>query len=143
METSDWILVVASVVIGQLERRQRRIDRRIDFARESLIGLQDSIENVMRLMYEAHAYRQGIEPVPSELSREHSIAMGNVRRYSSRVDDDRVRTDVLVVMDGVGAAMRQHYATAGYPHEAGATLSALEAPLNRINNRIGELLRSN
>ena len=153
METSDWILVVASVVIGQLallviellrgqlERRQRRNDRQSDFARESLIGLQDSIDRLMRHMYEAHAYRQRRRDVPSDLSRDHSIAMGEVRRFASRISDEGVRGDVRILLEGIGTAMRQHYSTNDYPHEASATLNELEVSLGRIDERIGALLR--
>ncbi|MDP9362732.1 MAG: hypothetical protein M3Q10_00640 [Chloroflexota bacterium] len=55
METSDWLLVVASVVLGQfallaiellrgqLERWQRRRDQRDDFQRQALLDLQEAL----------------------------------------------------------------------------------------------------
>jgi hypothetical protein len=61
MDTGDWILVVAAVVLAQiallgiewlrswLERRQREHDRRADFEHQTLIEPHDALGEVMRV----------------------------------------------------------------------------------------------
>jgi hypothetical protein len=63
METSDWLLVVASIVLGQfalvaielvrgqLERRQRLLDRRDDFRREKMVELLGPAHEMMEFLH--------------------------------------------------------------------------------------------
>jgi hypothetical protein len=63
LETSDWLLVVASVVLGQfallaievvrgqLDRRQRLHDRRADFRRENMVELLSPAHEMMEFLH--------------------------------------------------------------------------------------------
>ena len=63
MEAADWLLVIASVVLGlfallaievargQLERRQRLADRRADFRREQMVEMLSPAHELMEFLH--------------------------------------------------------------------------------------------
>lgn len=148
MDREGWLIAVGSVVVGallvtlvewirgQIERRQRRRDRRDDFQRDTLLTLLDALLRLAHLTALIHIEVQHGRPVSDELDELRRQESVKVSRYSVVTLDERTRTPVTefqhVTTKLTGAAQSANH---------DALSSELIAALNRVIDRIGELLR--
>lgn len=157
METSDWLLVVASVVLGQfallaievlrgqLERWQRRQDRRDDFQRNTLLELQEALYQVTEWLSNARSRRQSIYEKSGAwgtvvVSDEHvqvlNSAMRRLEQLKVLVDDADLRLHASRFESGVIDTLR-----ATDPEDWDKRWSQANSHLHSANRRLGHLVR--
>ena len=160
MNTSDWLLVVASVVLGQLallaielgrgqlERRQRLHDRRDDFRREKMVELLGPAHEMMEFLHRFYypravaSWEVGDWPFEPEsyshLSEAQELEYEQIsvraRTLSHLIADARIGQSVETLLDSARTifnADSQQAADAAYTAANDAYLS--------LAKRIGEL----
>ncbi|MGD0167634.1 MAG: hypothetical protein ABSC51_10190 [Gaiellaceae bacterium] len=130
----------------EAERALRREERRDEFQREALLGLQEALAKLGRAATEAHLHdlrehRQTGTPWPDlrlgkELDEELRLATLQVRMLEERVLDDELRNLVQQFLDLYTEAL-----LARSEAEAKAAYNALIASNERAQARLGTLLR--
>jgi hypothetical protein len=140
------LTILIELARGQLERKQRRDDRRVDFEHETLVELQDTLGELMRLTWVAHDHIQRNEGVATDVQTEHALVAGRARRVETRVPNEQVRllvSEILERLQLVGWQYVNRSPTEGkYPYAAEGTLLELGEPLDAVYERIGKRLRS-
>lgn len=160
LETSDWLLVVASVVLGQfallaievargqLERRQRLADRRADFRREQMIELLVPAHEVMEFIHRFYypravaSWEGGDWPYEPEayshLSEAQELEYEQIsvraRTLSNLIADEPVGQAV----DALLTAARRLF-DAGTQQDADAAYTAANDAYLSLAKRIGEV----
>lgn len=148
LDTSDWLLVVASVVLGQfallgiewlrgqIDRRQRREDRRDDFQRRTLLDLQDALDTLLGLTCEMYLHRQRSTKVSDELAEAHRKAASQVNILLTRCPDPKFQEHVEAFKN---YAQRVLYAP-DVDYGAGTAFKYMGEPFDSAIRRTGELL---
>lgn len=138
--------VAVEILRTQVERRQRRQERRDDFQRETLLGLQESIYWLAEAMELAIAdYRlesAGQSPRWRSGTTDWTLtsrnAIARMVFLAARTEDDQLRTLVQQYRD----ALRELTQTAKTAEDAEAGIKKVWEFQKKANDRIGELLRS-
>ncbi len=157
MNRGDWLVAVASVVVGallvtlvewlrsQIDRQQRMQDRRDDFQRQTLLDLQDALyrfmlgtnlirENFQRVRTSERELEWKVLGDPGELTQETGP---RIVMLIERVDDEQLRELVADFLTGYSVIRFGSRSN----QEAFDTLDTLHGIQLRANRRIGELLR--
>jgi hypothetical protein len=155
----DWLLVVAAVVLGQfallaielvrgqLERWQRRRDRRDDAERDALTELQESVYDMIRAATVMISHREALfadtgewriklkytDPEPDAFV----TAYARAGVLAVRVRDEPIRICVEALREVVDAAI-----SAKDPDTGSAEWATVTDVLDDTNERIGERLRT-
>jgi hypothetical protein len=127
LETSGWLLVVASVVLGQfallgiewlrgqLERKQRQDDRRDDFQRQTLLDLQDALYRYIQAltMLKGEYERRKAGESPPIRFTDHPVsimqdAAARIVMVTERVDDESLRTLVSTYTDTIKSMVKMY-----------------------------------
>jgi hypothetical protein len=153
----DWLLIVASVVLGQfallgieflrgqLERKQRQDDRRDDFRRQALLDLQDALyrcgQGLSMLKGEYLRIKAGESP-PIRLTADPVSVMqdaaARIVMVTERVDDESLRTLVSTYTDTIKGMAKMDKSD----EEAFHDLEVVWDLQRQANKRIGKLLRN-
>lgn len=130
-------------------RRERLDDRRDDFQRQTLFGLQEALQRYARAVGKTHiadlrAFREGRGTVeygrtllPEGVSDEEFAANVELLKLIPRIADDRTRE--------LSSAFRSHAGDVGNARSEEAALEALNQSmpeLEQLQARVGELLRT-
>jgi len=130
---------------GQLERRQRKRERRDDFQRETLLALQDALYEIVKLTVDSGLHRKktlestgawkGVA-MPADYWTGIREATLRLPRLIVRVDDDDVRRHANSFLEAI------------VPIQGAADLAEWErlwsvahGHLRKANERVGGLLR--
>jgi hypothetical protein len=165
----NWFLPIATLLLGYIaksvtdwidfrrtsererngreeSRRDRLLERRADFQRQTLLDLQEAMMRLMRSSAEINhqdvvAFRKtgkwGRQLVGDELSENHRLANASVTTLSVRVRDQSVRDLVRDLQSGSTAMV-----LCDSEQESTRHLRTSSDAFNNLNGRIGELLRS-
>ena len=160
LETSDWLLVVASIVLGQfalvaielvrgqLERRQRLLDRRDDFRREKMIELVSPAHEMMEFLHRFYypravaSWEDGDWPFEPEayshLSEAQELEYEQIsvraRTLSNLIADEQIGQSVETLL----TSAREIF-NAGSQKDADAAYMAANDAYLSLAKRIGEL----
>ncbi len=125
--------------------RDQAKDRRINFQRETLLDLQDAVMQLSRAAgsvyhhhFAAHARTAEWhkEPLPDDLNESFRLSQVRTSVLAARVRDESVRQLVQVAKSEATAIAITDRGTESIRAFAGAS-----ATCDRLNDRIGELLR--
>ena len=164
----NWFLPIATLLLGYIaksvtdgvdsrrtsereriareeSRRDRLVERRTDFQRQTLLDLQEATMQLMRatasinhedVMASRSTGRYGRQLVGDELAETHRLANARVTTLRVRVRDQAVR-DLVRDLQENGTLLVM------CPSESESTrlFGTLFAVFNNLNERIGELLR--
>lgn len=139
------LILGQALVIGAkwLETKWQRRQSGNDRERATLVELQDALDDLLRRAWEADVFVQEHKPVPAELSAEHRIAAGRVRRLATRVPDEQTRAMIEEVQKGFGRVIQQSYQPGDdSPFKAQLTLIGLDQHLDALYERMGERIRA-
>jgi hypothetical protein len=148
------LTIVVEVLRGQVERRQRRADRRADFQRQTLLDLQDALlRSIIDLMDLRDEHRRmaagggpdGLSgpdlPDPDRDMEETAARMeetaARIVLLAARVDDDEVRrlvSEYRVTVRSISEGEKSD-------EEAYAVVERALTLQREVNERIGSVLR--
>jgi hypothetical protein len=146
---SDWIDYKRGLMrereARHAAREEKRYERRVEFQRQTLLDLQESIAKLSRATGAAHrqdyvAYRKNGEwqkqLLTDTIDEEHRSAQSRVLLLAERVLDDTIRhlADEFR-QDGTAVVMARDY-----PDAEAAMQRMMDISL-KLNQRIGEMLR--
>lgn len=139
------LTILIELARGQLERKQRRQDRRDDFQRQTLVELQEALfrhkQSLDVSIQEFRELRAGQLPAsffwPENVPAEGRAAGARVTVLSVRATDETLRK----IVKNYRQTVIDRLTKAEDAEEAEAILKELDAIFAKANDRIGQLLR--